>query len=105
MIGASQSGTPKKPSQCGGRGGLVTASGTTGKTICCKYFVILFHFAFPEKDNFNHDLFSLLAKSTPFRLEFFSNSFEIGKANVEGDFTMSATNSKGFKVRYYQAAC
>jgi len=77
--GASQSGTPKKPSQCGGRGGLVTASGTTGKTVC--------------------------SKSTPFRLEFFSNSFEIGKANVEGDFTMSATNSKGFKVRYYQAAC
>ena len=51
LIGASQSGTPKKPSQCGGRGGLVTASGTTGKTICCKYFF----FAFPEKNNIDHD--------------------------------------------------
>ena len=51
LIGASQSGTPKKPSQCGGRGGLVTASGTTGKTICCKYFFLLFQ----KKNNIDHD--------------------------------------------------
>ena len=29
------------PTQCGGAGGLVTASGTTGKTICCKQFSTL----------------------------------------------------------------
>ena len=29
--------TPAAPTQCGGAGGLVTAAGTTGKTICCKY--------------------------------------------------------------------
>ena len=31
-------GTALPPTQCGGMGGLVTAAGTTGATVCCKYF-------------------------------------------------------------------
>lgn len=66
-----------KPSQCGGREGLVTASSMGGKTVC--------------------------SKVTPFRLEFYSDATEIGKDGVEGDFEDTAKNSKGFKLKYFQS--
>ena len=31
-------GATKPPAQCGGKGGLVTASGTTSKTVCSKFY-------------------------------------------------------------------
>ena len=31
-------GATKAPAQCGGAGGLVTASGTTSKTVCSKFY-------------------------------------------------------------------
>ena len=34
-------GTVKPSMMCGGKGGLVTATGTTSKTVCCKFFLIV----------------------------------------------------------------
>jgi hypothetical protein len=65
---------PVPPTQCGGLGGLVTASGTTPATIC--------------------------SRSSPFRIEFFSDGFEVAGAILE-----AMTKPVGFKVNYDQATC
>ena len=45
------------------------------------------------------------AFSTPFRLEFFSDGYEIAIAANEGSHTPSTKTTEGAKVQFFQTAC
>ena len=48
---ATKTGGTNTPSaMCGGAGGIVTASGTTGKTVCCKCFNCKYKYPFTDKE-------------------------------------------------------
>ena len=50
----------------------------------------------------NVNLFYLLGKAVPFRLEFISDAYEISKASTEG---VAAITTDGAKVQFFQTSC
>jgi len=73
---ATKTGGGNTPSAiCGGNGGIVTAAGTTGKTVC--------------------------SKAVPFRMEFYSDGYEVASDDAEDD----ANTTKGLYVKYFQTTC
>ena len=88
---------------CGGNGGIVSASGTAGTTVCSKYD---YGESKPHKwlcISFGIDaILQFAGKAVPFRLEFISDGYEISKASTEG---VAAITSDGAKVQFFQTAC
>lgn len=85
----------KYPAMCGGVGGLVTATSTIAKTLCSKW---TFSITRQVSTNSYVKLLSILAKSQPFRIEFITDSFELGETNAE-------STTKGFSLKYWQNSC
>ena len=85
--------TPVIPVQCGGGGGLVTASAGTGnsKTVCCKFEG---HWS---SGCLKYE-FSFSATTMPFSVSFVSDAWE-------GQAIESMQQPSGFQLRYFQTGC
>ena len=96
MKNADSAESPSKI--CGGAKGIVSASDGATTTVCSKCYFEVSDLKFLWLVYAIH----FTGKAVPFRLEFYSDGYEISKASTEG---VAATTTDGAKVQFFQTSC